>query len=383
MKTHLSAKRGPLSTKDVILSAKHEGSLKILEKLLRRAGGGVYLVSSGKSEQLEFQKYFYSAPNEKEILSKWRKDLSGISTAKIAFLGVPSDVGAGYMRGANLGPQAIRDYLTRKADIYRNPRIVDIGDIFVVPQYLSDEMLSHEQIRRGKKGIYGTTAVKLPVGPLDMVEKVLLIIKKMNPQIVPIILGGDHSVSWPAVKALLSFEKKNALGILHIDAHTDLLNERLGVRYCFGTWAYHANDLVGRGGRLVQVGIRSSAKSKQHWERTLKVKQYWAEEVNCGGDRIVKEIVRHFRKKNISRIYISNDIDGTDPAWAAATGTMEQDGLRPEFVEKLISEVGANFDVIGCDVVEVAPPLRNNIPGEPEKTLKTAARYIQAYLAGY
>ena len=83
--------------------------------------------------------------------------------------------------------------------------------------------------------------------------------------------------------------------IVHVDAHTDLLPERLGVRLCFATWAYHANELLGRGGRLVQVGVRASSRSKQHWESTLGVRQFWAEEVRARGDAVIDDVIAHLR----------------------------------------------------------------------------------------
>ena len=92
------------------------------------------------------------------------------------------------------------------------------------------------------------------------------------------MLGGDHSVAWPVVAALARHVSE-PWAIVHVDAHTDLLPERLGVRLCFATWAYHANELLGRGGRLVQVGVRASSRSKQHWESTLGVRQFWADEI--------------------------------------------------------------------------------------------------------
>ena len=63
--------------------------------------------------------------------------------------------------------------------------------------------------------------------------------------------------------------------------------ERLGVKYCFATWAYHANDLLGRGGRLVQVGVRASGQPREHWERTLGVRQFWAAEIAARGEAVI------------------------------------------------------------------------------------------------
>jgi len=201
-----------------------------------------------------------------------------------------------------------------------------------------------------------------------------------NADLVPIVLGGDHSVGWPAFASAHAHWEKNRgrkIGLLHFDAHTDLLAERLGVKYCFATWAWHANELLGRDGRLVQVGIRASGRDQQHWETSLGVRQYWAREAQeRGPEALAEEIAQHFSDRGVDALYVSNDIDGTDPEWAAATGTPEPDGLTPDLVSELTRRLGAQFPLIGGDLVEVAPPLAGEIPGEPTRTLNTAARYL-------
>src|SRR5438552_3782803 len=82
-----------------------------LSLLLRPAAGGLYLVSTGKASQLAIQQQLYGAANEAEVKSKWRAALAQIPSAKGVILGMPSDVGAGFLRGANMGPQAIRQRL--------------------------------------------------------------------------------------------------------------------------------------------------------------------------------------------------------------------------------------------------------------------------------
>ena len=156
---------------------------------------------------------------------------------------------------------------------------------------------------------------------------------------------------------------------MQIDAHTDLLEERLGVKYCFATWAYHANELLGRGGKLVQVGIRASRHDREHWERTCGVKQFWAEEIRQRGEeRALVDIAAHLRSIGVESVYFSNDIDATDAQLAPSTGAAEPAGLSPDFVRALIGYLGANFEVIGADLVEVAPPV-----GSLEDSRRTVA----------
>ena len=132
------------------------------------------------------------------------------------------------------------------------------------------------------------------MAPLSIAERAVGELLARNPRLRIFMLGGDHSVAWPVVAALARHVRE-PWAIVHVDAHTDLLPERLGVRLCFATWAYHANELLGRGGRLVQVGVRASSRSKQHWESTLGVRQFWADEVRARGDGVIDDVIAHLR----------------------------------------------------------------------------------------
>jgi agmatinase len=132
----------------------------------------------------------------------------------------------------------------------------------------------------------------------------------------------------------------------------------------------------------VQVGIRASAHDRAHWEGTLGVHQIRPDEVERRGvDVLAEEIVAHFRRLGVDTVYVSNDIDGTDERWAAATGTPEPGGLEPEFVRGLTSRVLDAFPLAGADLVEVAPGLGHDRPGEPARTLETAADYLEDLVA--
>jgi agmatinase len=180
------------------------------------------------------------------------------------------------------------------------------------------------------------------------------------------------------VKALAG--ARGGLGIVQVDAHTDLLSERLGVRYCFGTWSYHANDLLGRGGRLVQVGTRASARDRAHWESTLDVRQFWAADVRADPPSALDAIVSAVRASGAREVYFSNDIDGTDMRWADATGTPEPDGLEPEFVAALVARLGREIGLAGGDVMEVAPGIARSAGGG-ERTVELGARYLRETIA--
>ena len=134
---------------------------------------------------------------------------------------------------------------------------------------------------------------------------------ELSVEVVPAFLGGDHSVAWPVAETLAK-HRRDRWGIVQPDAHTDLLAERLGIKYCFATWSYHANELLGRDGRLVQVGVRASRHPRQHWESTLGVRQFWADEIRRDPERALDDVIAHLQKLAVTGVYFSNDIDGTD-----------------------------------------------------------------------
>lgn len=356
-----------------------------LAALLRPAAGGLYLVSTGRAQQLEIQRRLYGVDDEDGVQRAFRASLEAIAGARAVMLGCPSDVGAGFLRGANVGPQAIRAAMLADDPEWperaRAAGVVDIGDVFVVPQLLHDEMLSAGQLAASRKALYPNlpeeTAATLPVSPLSIAERALDLVLTLNPEVVPVMLGGDHSNAWP-VAATLAKHRRDRWGIVQPDAHTDLLPERLGIKICFATWSYHANELLGRDGRLVQVGVRASRFPRGHWESSLGVRQFWAEECRRDPAATISAIVEHLAARWVESIYFSNDIDGTDAEVADAAGTPEHDGLTPEFVVALIRALGRRFKFCAGDVVEVAPPLA---PDGGKKTVALAVRYLRETLA--
>jgi agmatinase len=350
-----------------------------LKLLLRPAGGGLYLVSTGKAEQLAVQRRLYAAATDADVLRRFDETLELIAAARVLVLGIPSDVGAGFRRGANLGPQALRQRLLEDEPAWpstsRARGVVDIGDVFVVPQLLDDDMLAADQLVRTRAALYpdvdDSVRAALPCSPLSIAERALSLMLRLNPRAKPLMLGGDHSTAWPVVKALHDQGKRFC--IVHIDAHTDLLPERLGIRVCFATWSYHANDLIGRSRRLIQVGIRATRFPKEHWEKTLDVKQLWATDVAADPPGAVDEILAAARATGLP-VYLSNDIDGTDAAEADATGTPEPAGLSAELVRTLVRRIGAELPLVGADVVEVAPLLGRD---GGRRTLELASLYLR------
>src|SRR5262249_58524001 len=130
------------------------------------------------------------AESDDEVQAKFMEALGRIQAARAVILGVPSDVGAGFQRGANLGPQAIRTALLEADPDFPEKAarlgIVDIGDVFVVPQLLHDDMLSEPQKDASRRALYPGVADDirraLPVSPLSIEERALDLVFSLNPR---------------------------------------------------------------------------------------------------------------------------------------------------------------------------------------------------------
>jgi agmatinase len=364
---------------------------------LRPPGGGIPTYSAGAGAEAELQRDLYGAALGRavevaEVPGLWKASLAGLARARVALVGVPLDTGAGIRRGAAYGPRAVRAAMLEDARFrswLRDGRVVELGDVFVNPHLLHDEMLSEAQLKSCRDAMYPTASptlrAGLPVSALSQLSRVLGELGAAHPSLRLFVIGGDHSVAWPVTESLAR-RYPGTLGIVQPDAHTDLLPSRLGVKYCFGTWSFHANELLGRDGKLVQVGIRQSGRDRGHWESTTGVKQYWASDVRARPEgELIAELVAHLKSRGVRQVYFSNDIDGTDEADASATGTPAAQGLTPGFVRSLIAALGASFELVAADVMEVAPDL-GPTPEATRRTCRLAADYalacIESQLAG-
>ncbi|MBT4790311.1 MAG: arginase family protein, partial [Halobacteriovoraceae bacterium] len=170
-------------------------------------------------------------------------------------------------------------------------------------------------------------------------------------------------------------KKKNKIkcAVIHFDAHTDLMDKRLGIDICFASWAKHILKYLDSPKNLIQFGIRSSGENKQYWEEKFGLSQYWSDEILASHQIIIEKVITELKQQNIEEIYISFDIDTLDAQYASATGTPEINGLPPHICCDYISQLGAEFKVTGADLVEVAPFVRSQsqtlLAPEPETTL--------------
>lgn len=241
------------------------------------------------------------------------------SNYDLAVIGVPFDEKSSYLRGAAKGPAAIREASTEAminpctelgVDLALDTVLVDLGDINI-------------------KGGFFRLASRLE-------EKITEIIKA---KAVPFVLGGDHSISYPVVKAFA--EKIKPLDILHFDAHPDMYDEFKGDPYS------HACPFArileeGLAQHIVQVGIRAANSAQR--EKAEKFGVQWIE---------MKDLPKKSSLEFSNPLYISFDIDALDPAFAPGVSHCEPGGLSTRQVINMIHKL--NAEIVGMDVVEVNP----------------------------
>jgi agmatinase len=367
----------------------------LLPYMLRAPGRGVFTVHTADDIIKNVQTALYQSSDPDEIHQRWQSDIAyAFDGLKPLLLGICSDCGGGIQRGANWGPLWIRQFMTltdQRADY------IDLGDLPVIPHLLYDELLNEKSIQQCREALYTQNIAlasdqALPVSPLSIAQKICELLYRNDHCPYLFVLGGDHSVSYPLTYTWLQARKAagKRVAIIHFDAHTDLLDRRQGVDFCFATWAYHILPFLQEPSDLIQLGIRSSGKTKVHWESTLGVKQYWADEVIERIDQdLCDEIVNSLKDKGIEEIYISVDIDALDEFYASATGTPEPNGLAPHHVTKVIQAVCKVCTLTGADLVEVAPWVHRSTDFIPtdrhpfdysKKTLQVAADLSQQLL---
>ncbi|MEO1140600.1 MAG: agmatinase [Pseudomonadota bacterium] len=277
--------------------------------------------------------------------------------ADVAILGAPFDFGTQWRPGARFGPRGVREASTlfsfghagaydHEDDATYLPgdvRIVDIGDADIVH---TDTVKSHANIEAGVRTI-------LKAGAL------------------PVTIGGDHSVNIPCVNA---FDDQGDIHILQIDAHLDFVDERHGVRHGHGNPMRRAAEKSYVTG-LTQLGIRNVSSTAQEGYEDARAR---------GSDILSVRQVRALgpeataaRIPNGARIYITIDIDAFCPSIAPGTGTPSHGGFLYYDVLELLQQVAQRHEVVGIDLVEVAPDY------DPTGTTSILAAQVLLNLLGF
>lgn len=252
----------------------------------------------------------------------------------IALLGIPYDGAVEARSGARQGPRQIRDMSSMMRKIHHvtriNPytlcRVGDVGDVHF--HKIFDIESSHADITDFIETLYCSA-------------------------VIPISVGGDHSITLPIMRALA---KETSVGLIHVDAHTDCCDEEMNSRYSHGTPFRRAvEEGLLDPTRTIQIGIRGAANSEECWEfgRKHGIRIIYIEEFSKIG---VKNVIDEARKiVGDQRTYISFDIDSIDPAFAPGTGTPEIGGILPIEAQALIRGL-RGLNIVGADIVEVSPP---------------------------
>lgn len=353
------------------------------QKWLCPPGEGVFTVHTAKEHRDGLQRQLYpDAKGADEVQKAWSDSWDELEkNLAPCLLGVCSDAGGGIQRGANWGPLFLRASLKEQ---HPEAKVFDLGDIRVIPHLLHDKYLNESTLRRCRKALYGELEVLDSVSPLSLTQDFLEAFYQRFPEQRVLSLGGDHSVSYPLTKAYLQHKKAQGkkIGLIHFDAHTDLLEERLGIDLCFASWCTHILEDLPSPDHLIQIGIRSSGKEKKHWESTFGVQQHWADEVaQIGPHKLSEKILEFLRSKDVDELYVSFDIDGLDSSFASATGTPEKDGLTPDDCILIIKTLQKHVPITGADLVEVAPFVRSREDVvEPRTTLSVGAALMNCFI---
>lgn len=282
--------------------------------------------------------------------------------AGVAVYGVPLDATTSFGKGTSRGPEAIRltsarqietFVLDENADIYDLCAIYDLGDLKMPPS------------AKRKKNKRKDNSAKTVLDYLDKtIPHVVSTLRSKNK--IPLMLGGEHTLSYYQLKALAS-EKPL---VIHFDAHRDMKAEYEGMKFCHTTPFYHILQHI-PGEDFVQIGIRQTDRQENETAIKSGVTTFDAWQVHND----LKKVADFLDKSTAGRnIYISFDIDAYDIPYVPCTGTPEPYGLDPFQVLYLIKAIHSSARLIGMDMVEVG--LKNDDYREGTLATQTLLRIL-------
>ena len=257
----------------------------------------------------------------------------------LVIVGAPYDLGATNRPGARYGPRAIRaasnlgrriHHIGLGVEPLRTLRAFDYGDASVIP---GDIDRSHSAIHRKV----------LDVAQLGA---------------IPVVLGGDHSITLPAVTAVADVVGHGKVGVVHFDAHADTANDDWGVLLSHGTPMRRLIESGAvTGSNFVQVGLRGywPPPGVFDWMREQGMRWHLMREIEASGFDAVLETAIAEALDGPDAIYLSVDVDVLDPAYAPGTGTPEPGGITSAELLRAVRTIVSRVRLVGMDVVEVAP----------------------------
>jgi agmatinase len=262
--------------------------------------------------------------------------VTDVSQCDAFVVGIPFDTGATYRVGSRFAPESIRSISAmirayhphHGFDIFDKISVADAGDLKVAPGFAESSL--HR-----------------------VTEQLVALLEQSNGG-VPIVLGGDHTVVLPELRAQVAY-RKHPVAVVHFDSHSDTWDEYWGEKYTHGTMYRRAIEegLIDTD-HSIQVGLHGTLYDDNDWAQsralgfaTLSLR----ESLDIG---IPATIARIRERVGDAPVYLSLDIDVLDPAYAPGTGTPEVGGYTTIQMQDLLRGLGG-LNYVGFDVVEVLP----------------------------
>ncbi len=291
------------------------------------------------------------------------RPIADLGNAGVVILGAPFDWGASHRPGARFGPKAIREvgylgfdgarpHLPTGIDALETLNVVDAGDIMMPIGYIEQS--------------------------LDRIAEAVATVARSGA--VPIVLGGDHTITFPNARAVAEVHGRVAL--VHFDAHADT-----GATAATGMLLGHGTPMrrpiesgAVPGHRFVQIGLRGYWPGPETvaWMKEQRMRTFLMSEIVERGLRNVVEDAVAYALEDADSVFLSVDIDVVDPGMAPATGTPEPGGLTSRELLDTLRRLGKELPVVGADIVEVSPPY----DGPGEVTAYLANRCVLEILNG-
>jgi agmatinase len=259
--------------------------------------------------------------------------VTDLDDVDVAVVGIPFDSATTFAAGTRFGPAAVREYsLMLKTynpaldvQVYDHLSVVDYGDIPTVPGYIDD---SFNRIASGIRTI-------------------------LDAGVIPVAIGGDHSITLPQLRAF--HEVYGPVALLQFDAHPDTWDTYFGQKYTHGTPFRRAIEegLLDMD-RSIQIGFRGTLYHPEDWEaaRQLGFEVWTADDVYSTGIPAVLEAIR--RRVGTGPVFLTFDIDVLDPSNAPGTGVLEIGGFTTREALQFMRGL-TGIDFVGMDVCEVLP----------------------------
>ena len=269
------------------------------------------------------------------------EDAGTFAGTDVVIIGSPYDGGTSYRAGARFGPRMIRttDYISHdssrphlalRVDPLQEMRVVDAGDI----------------------QMYGPDGQ----AALDALERAVRTAAEAGA--IPLVLGGDHTITWPDVTGVAHARGWGRVSVIHFDAHADTGDVQFGSLIGHGLPMRRLIESGAcRGDRFLQVGLRGDWPEPPtlRWMADQGMRSFEMHEVVRRGLDAVLEEAFAIAVDGCDGVFVSVDLDVVDPGMAPGTGTPEPGGITGRQLLDAVRRIAVELPVVGADVVEVAP----------------------------